>query len=186
MPQILGLVLHCRISALPMFFHGASINLTCYTTLKYWRKSHCIKGDLLSRARSREWCYTMVLYYLGPADTVDRWWLSTNKHYVPPCLNMFFFFHLYPNLKVLLAHWQHHITALVLFLWLWMPTPNSTREWWQIPWDSSTLLGSRWRSSPSSLWMAHMKPWVIRIWIIERVVKCLLESDWSEESDSQR
>ena len=52
--------------------------------------------------------------------------------------------------------------------------------------DSPTLLGSHLRIPPSSLCMAHMKLLVIRLLIIERLIKCLLESKWTKENDSHR
>ena len=94
---------------------------------------------------------------------------------------VFFSFTCTPTLRCS-AHRQHGITALVLFLWLWMPTFYSRREWWLISWDSTyNIAGISWRISPSSLWIAHMKLCVIRILIIERMVKCLLDSEWKPE-----
>ena len=47
----------------------------------------------------------------------------------------------------------------MLLLRLQMPTSFSAREWWpwKLIWDSSEPLGSYWRNSSSSIWMALLK-----------------------------
>ena len=92
--------MQCWVCVMPALCNWKSFFLFHKSTGTFWKIQNILHIENLSSRSGSGWQrYTVVLYYLGPADTVDRWWLSTNKHYVPS-INVFFLVHLVQSVQL--------------------------------------------------------------------------------------
>ena len=105
--------MQCWVCVMPALCNWKSFFLFHKSTGTFWKIQNILHIENLSSRSGSGWQrYTVVLYYLGPADTVDRWWLSTNKHYVPS-INVFFLVHLVQSVEEILHKRIVHINGSV-------------------------------------------------------------------------